>query len=168
MAQQIEFAPPSLTPKPEFRNRMPSATEDRAEAILAGYELLEVARRCEAIDLLQGVTGARTTIIEQFADFASKPASVTALRNLIALAKVLGELDSDVLSSFGRELQAGRAKNRSNDSPPSLWQLAKHTNHPDVRRGLSFILQSVEALGRAVHTNPTSGGTTDARSNSKA
>lgn len=39
-----EFILPALGPKPEIRNRIPGATEKRAEALLAAYEVLVVAR----------------------------------------------------------------------------------------------------------------------------
>jgi uncharacterized protein YjgD (DUF1641 family) len=148
MAQQLQYTPPCLDPKPEFRNRIHDVTEQRAEALIATYQLLEVARSNEAIDILQGAIGAKTTIFEQIADFGSKPSSVTAVSNLIALARFLGEIDTGVLSRFAEELKTPRPTQV--DSPPSIWQLTKEVDHPDVRRGLYFILQTVEALGRAV------------------
>ena len=149
MSKQIEFTPPPLYPKPEFRNRVPGATEKRAEALLATYELLEVARECEAIDLLQGAISAKDTIMGQVAEYGSKPATVAALRNLIVLAKILGELNTEPLARLARELK-GETGVRLDDAPPSVWQLTKRADHPDVRRGLHFLLRVTEALGQAV------------------
>lgn len=168
MAKQIAFTAPPLTPKPEFRNRMPAATEKRAEALVAACELLEVAREHEAIDLAQGLIGAKTTLITQVSEFAGKPAAVTALRNLIILAKVLAEVDSQVISNFATEFKAGSAGAASENSPPSLWQLTKNLDHPDVRRGLSFILHTVEALGRAVKPRHDASQLTHAGDNGNA
>jgi uncharacterized protein YjgD (DUF1641 family) len=168
MARQVQFTSPPLTPKPEYRNRMPAATEKRAEAILAAYELLEVARECEVLDLVQGVISARTTILAQLAEFASKPQAVNASRNLIILAKILGELDSDLISDFAVEFKAVSPQTDREEPPPTLWQLTKQANQPDVRRGLSFILQSLGALGRAVKAGSADSGTSDAHKNAKA
>jgi uncharacterized protein YjgD (DUF1641 family) len=148
MAQQIQYTPPPLNPKPEFRNRMEGVTEQRAEALIAACQLLEVARSNEAIDLLQGVIGARSSIFEQAAEFGSKPATIAALSNLVAVARLLGAIDASVMSKFMQEMKSPRLSQL--DSPPSIWQLTKEADHPDVRRGLYFILQTVEALGRAV------------------
>jgi uncharacterized protein YjgD (DUF1641 family) len=148
MAQQIQYTPPSLNPKPEFRNRIEEVTEQRAEALIAMYHLLEVARSNEAMDLLQGVIGAKSAIIEQAAAFGSKPAVVAALSNLVVFARFLGTIDPNILSKFTQELKSPRTSQV--DSPPSIWQLTKRADHPDVRHGLYFIIQTVEALGRAV------------------
>jgi len=167
MAKQIAFTPPPLTPKPEFRNRTPAATEERAEALLAAYELLEVARRGEAIDLAKGIIGARTAIAQQLAEFASKPEAIAAMRNLIVMGKILAALDSDVVSNFARELKVETTEAKD-DAPPSLWQLTKHANHPDVRRGLAFMLHTMELLGRAVQAKPADGNATHHSTKSQA
>lgn len=150
MSKQINFTPPPLDPKPEFRNRMPGATEKRTEALLAAYELLEVARQYEAIDLLQGVISAKSTIMDQLAEYGSKPAAVTALRNLVVLAKFLSELNTEPLARLARELKGTSVGFGVDDAPPSIWQLTKQADHPDVRRGLHFLLRLTEALGQAV------------------
>jgi uncharacterized protein YjgD (DUF1641 family) len=150
MSKQIDFTSLPLDPKPEFRNRVPAVTEKRAEALLAACELLEVARQSEAIDLIQGAIGARATIIDQLAEFGSKPVTVSALRNLIVLAKILGEVNTEPLAKLGRELKSESAGLSSHDSPPSVWELTKRADHPDVRRGLHFLLRVTEALGQAV------------------
>lgn len=168
MAKEIAFTPPPMIPKPEFRNRIPEVTEKRAEALIATYELLEVARECEAIDLLQGIIGARTTVAEQLAEFVSKPAAVATLRNLIVLAKVLAAVDSDVLANFARQVQAEQKQALRAEPPPSLWQITKQADSPDVRRGLSFILHSVELLGRAVEGKPAGGDAKHADKTHKA
>ena len=154
MAEEISFTAPTLFPGPEFRNRVPEITEKRAEALSATYELLEVARDCEAIDLLQGLVGARKTLMEELAEFASKPAAVAALRNLIVAGKILGAVDSEVLSKFSRQLNAEPKQAEREKPPPSLWQITKQANHPDVRRGLSFILNTLGMLGQAVMEKP--------------
>jgi uncharacterized protein YjgD (DUF1641 family) len=148
MAQQIQYTPPPSDPKPEFRNPIEQVSEQRKEALIAMYQLLEVARSNDAMDLLQGAIAAKTTMIKQAAEFGSKPATVAALSNLVAVARFLGTIDPNILPRFTQELNSPRTSQV--DSPPSIWQLTKEADHPDVRRGLYFILQTVEALGRAV------------------
>ena len=150
MSKQIEFTPPPLNPKPEFRNRVPGAIEKRAEALLAAYEFLEVARQCEAIDFFQGLISARATIMGQLAEYGSKPETVAALRNLIVLAKILSELNTEPLARLARELKGDGGNNNGDDAPPSVWQLTKQIEHPDVRRGLHFLLRVTEAVGQSV------------------
>lgn len=157
MAKQIAFTPPPLTPKPEFRNRFPAMTEKRAESLIAACELLEVARRHEFIDLLQGLIGAKTILIEEVAEYASKPAFISAFRNLVIFAKIFAELDGQLISNLAKQMKNGLPRSGVADTPPSVWQLTKQIDHPDVRRGLSVILQFTEALGRASGTVPATG-----------
>ncbi len=149
MAKAIEYdwVKQDLTTSEE--RKLEAAPLEHADAVLSAYDLLEEARREQVLDLLRGVLGAKTEIMSAIADMGSQPASVNALRNLVTLAKMVGAIDPEVVGNAAKNLDATMHAQREQKSPPSLWQLFRRANRPDVRRGLSLLVEATGAIGRA-------------------
>src|SRR6266568_3068216 len=108
MAHPIAFTPKSVDPKLELQRRLQAAPSEHAEALLVAYDVLEEAHRQGLLDALHGVIAARDTVFEQLTKYAAEPASVNAIRNLLALSKMLGSLDPEPLSELSQELTRAR------------------------------------------------------------
>jgi uncharacterized protein YjgD (DUF1641 family) len=148
VAVPIDFTPKPADPKLELMRRLSSAPIDHAESLLAGLELLEEAHRQGVLDLVRGGLGAKDTIVGLLAQYSADPASVNALRNLLAIGKLMGALDPEPLSTLSKEM-AESAESPRAETPPSVWELFKRIQQPEARRGLSFLISLLAALGRA-------------------
>jgi uncharacterized protein YjgD (DUF1641 family) len=149
MANPTAFVPKSTDPKLELQHRVSAGSRQHGEAILAAYDLLEEAHRQGVLDALHGAIGARDTIAGTIAYYAAQPESVNAMRNILALGKLLGTMDPEPLSRFSREAYTALATHELEDKPPTLWQLLKRLRHPDARRGLSLMMSTLSGIGRA-------------------
>jgi uncharacterized protein YjgD (DUF1641 family) len=149
MANPISFKPKAVDPKLELQRRLAAAPNDHAEALLVAYDLLEEAHRQGILDALHGAIGAKDTIVGLLAKYSAEEISVNAIRNLLALGKVLGTLDPGPLSQLSKEMTSAMETHKSEKEPPSLWQLFRHANQTEARRGLSFLTLMLSAFGRA-------------------
>src|ERR1035438_7425229 len=149
MANPIAFTPKQADSKLELQRRLAAAPNEHAEALLVAYDLLDEAHRQGILDALHGAIGAKDTILGIIADYSSQPMSVNALRNLLALGKILGTLDPDPISNLSSEMASAMESQREENAPPTLWQLFKRLREPGTRRGLSFLTSVLAALGRA-------------------
>jgi uncharacterized protein YjgD (DUF1641 family) len=149
MANPISFKPKAVDPKLELQRRLAAAPNDHAEALLVAFDVLEEAHRQGILDALHGVIGAKDTIVGLLAKYSAEEISVNAIRNLMALGKVLGTLDPEPLSQLSKEMVVAMQAHKAEEKPPSLWQLFRRVNQPEARRGLSFLTLMLGAFGRA-------------------
>ena len=173
MAHPISFKPQAVDPQKELMRRVEAAPRDHAEALLAAWELLETAHEQGALDLARGLIGGRDAIAGKLSAAATEPEAIAALRNLIALGRLLGAIDPEVLHRLSRSLAeemqpkiereaaSTRAKTAPFDQQPkpkqkspakkplSLWQIFRRVSSADGRRGLSVAANTLTALGRA-------------------
>jgi uncharacterized protein YjgD (DUF1641 family) len=148
MANPIEFAPKRVEPKLELQRRLAAAPYEHAEALLVAFDVLEEAHRQGALDALHGALRAKDTILGLLAEYTADPASTNSLRNLMALARLLGSLDPELVSRLTKEIVALKEQDRK-QAPPTLWQLYKRAKKPEARRGFALVISVLGALGRA-------------------
>ncbi len=149
MANPITFIPKAVDPKLELQQRLAAAPNEHAEALLVAYDLLEEAHRQGILDALHGAIGAKDTIVGIVAQYSAKPMSVNAIRNLLALGKILGTLEPEPLSQLSKEMAIVLESHKQEQEPPSLWQIFKRVTSTDARRGLSFVTLMLTAVGRS-------------------
>ena len=149
MANPISFIPKSVDPKLELQRRLEAAPNEHAEALLVAFDLLEEAHRQGVLDALHGAIVAKDTIVGLVAKYSAEPLSVNAIRNLLALGKILGTLEPEPLSQLSKEMAVAIDTHKREQEPPSLWQLFKRATSPDARRGLSFMTLMLSAIGRS-------------------
>jgi uncharacterized protein YjgD (DUF1641 family) len=164
MAHPITFKPAAIDPHMELMKRVDAAPREHAEALLVAWDLLQTAHDQGILDLAQGLIGGKDIITGKLAEAANLPESVAAIRNGMALARILGSLDPDMLQRLSKGLddQAkkklehekeravhGGPKSKA-DEPPSLWQILKRSTSKDGRRGMAFLTDLILSLGRAV------------------
>ena len=150
MAKPIAFKPASVDFKADLQRRLEKAPEEHAAALLAAYDVLEAAYDEGLLDILHGMIASRDTIISTVARFASQPEGITGIRNLLTAAKILAELDPEVLEHVSKAMAHATVEYKLEQKPPSLFQLAKRANSEDSRRGLSFMTTLLSNFGRSL------------------
>lgn len=125
---------PTRDPRAELRDRLENAPIEHAEALLAGYEVLQALHDQGALEMARGIILSRDRLLEMIVDAAKSPEALRGIRNLILLAKLASAVD---LESTPRE-------------PLSLLQLARKLNSPNSRRALTALTLSLEAAGKAL------------------
>jgi uncharacterized protein YjgD (DUF1641 family) len=150
MAKPIAFKPAAVNFKADLQRRLEKAPEEHAAALLAAYDVLEAAHDEGLLDILHGMIASRDTIISTLARFASQPEGVTGIRNLLTAAKILAELDPEVLEHVSKAMLSATLEYKLEQKPPSLFQLAKRASSEDSRRGLSFMTLILSSLGRSL------------------
>lgn len=138
MAKPIQLDFPARDRQAELRQRLADAPVEHAEAIVDFLELLEVLHREDVFSTLRGLVGAGDHIIAQVSQAAAQPESIRALRNLLALTKILGQIDPELIEAVGRSMPPQfRDRNaRRHTPPPSIWRIIKTFWSPPVQRAL--------------------------------
>ncbi len=149
MAHPITFKPQPVDYHKELMQRVETAPREHAEALLVAWDLLQTSHDQGILELAQGLIGGKDIIAGKLAEAASVPESVTAIRNGIALARILGSLDPDMLQRLAQGFDKASKEHQEEKEPPSLWTLFRRSTSRDARRGLSFLTSLLVALGRA-------------------
>jgi uncharacterized protein YjgD (DUF1641 family) len=171
MAHPITFKPKPVDPQKELMSLVEAAPREHAVALLALWDTLQTAHDKGVLDLAKGLISGKDIITGKIAEAASLPESVAAIRNGMAMARVLGSIDPDMLQRMakalggnpkeegeqermaaekeGSALPRHAAKSHHDQKPPSLWQIFKMATSADARRGIGFSLKMLTALGRA-------------------
>jgi uncharacterized protein YjgD (DUF1641 family) len=152
MAKPIAFKPTPVDFKADLEHRLKNAPVEYAAALLATLDILEVAHREGVLDLLHGMIGAKDTIAAEIAKYASLPEGIAGIRNLLTAAKILTELDPEVLDHVSRAMASATEEHKREQQPPSLFELAKRATSEDSRRGLSFMTLLLSSLGRSLRS----------------
>jgi uncharacterized protein YjgD (DUF1641 family) len=152
MAKPIAFKPVPVDFKADLEHRLEKAPAEHAAALLAALEVIAIAHREGVLDLLHGMIGAKDTIAAEIAKYARQPEGVAGIRNLLTAAKILTELDPEVLDHVSKAMASATEEHKREQQPPSLFELAKRATSEDSRRGLSFITLILSSLGRSLKT----------------
>ena len=152
MAKPIAFKPVPVDFKADLERRLEKAPAEHAAALLAALEVIAIAHREGVLDLLHGMIGAKDTIAAEIAKYAKEPEGIAGIRNLLTAAKILTQLDPEVLDHVSRAMASATKEHKREQQAPSLFELAKRATNEDSRRGLSFITLVLSSLGRSLKT----------------
>jgi uncharacterized protein YjgD (DUF1641 family) len=149
MATPITFKPQPVDPHKELMRRVEEAPREHAEALLVAWETLQTAHDQGILDLAKGLMGGRDIIATKVSEGINTPEGINAIRNGIAVARVLGSLDPDMLHRLSKNLDDASKGHKQEEKPPSLWQLFRRLTAIDARRGISYATWMLAAIGRA-------------------
>jgi uncharacterized protein YjgD (DUF1641 family) len=152
MAHAITFKPAPVDYHQELIKRVENAPREHAEALLVLWDTLETAHQQGVLELVQGLIGGKDIIAGKLAESARLPESVAAIRNGIALARLLGSVDPEMLQRLAKGMEHAQQEHKSEQKPPSLWRLFRRSTCPDARRGLSFLTLLLTTLGRSTQS----------------
>jgi uncharacterized protein YjgD (DUF1641 family) len=142
MSQAIPFKARSRDFREELRVRLEDAPADHAEAILAGYEVLQELHDRGVLELLRGVLGGGDRILEIAVEAAKTPEAIRGIRNLIIMLKLAGSIDPDQLHA---------AMDVGHKQAPSLWEIGKRARTDDARRGIETAVALFGIFGAALN-----------------
>ena len=154
MAQPISLELPKRDPREELRSRLEQAPVEHAEALLAGFEVLQGLHDRGVLELLRGVLGGGDKILEIAVEATKTPEAIRGIRNLLILAKTFGAIDPDLLKKFaeavpGAIVSAAKAQEKE---PPGFWEVLRIVRSRNLRRGLAVMNRVLEALGKSFST----------------
>lgn len=149
MAKPIPLELPARDAREALHSRLESAPLEHAEALLAGYEVLQGLHDQGVLELLRGLLGSGNKVIENVADAAREPESVRAIRNLVILGKTLGAIDPELFDGFAMALpEAMRQAKAQGKEPPGFFATLNKFRSRDLRRGLVAVNSLLEAWGK--------------------
>ena len=154
MAQPIPLELPKRDPREELRSRLEQAPVEHAEAVLAGFELLQGLHDRGVLELLRGVLGGGDKILEIAVEAAKTPEAIRGIRNLLILTKTFGAIDPELLKKFAEAAPhalVSAAKAQEKD-PPGFWETLRIVRSRNLRRGLAVMNSMLEALGKSFST----------------
>jgi uncharacterized protein YjgD (DUF1641 family) len=151
MAKPIPLEMPARDSREELFTRLQSAPAEHAEALLAGYEVLQGLHDSGTLELLRGLFGSGDKVLQTAVDATRTPDSIRVIRNLLLLTKLLGEIDPDLFEGFVHAIPEAmkEAKVRAKDSPGLLSTLNEFRNK-DLLRGIIVVNSLLEIWGREI------------------
>jgi len=150
MAEPILLETPMRDAREELRLKLEHAPIEHAEAVLAGFEVLQGLHDQGLLELLRGVLGGGGKIVDIAVDTANTPESIRAIRNVLVLTRTLGAIDPEQLEKFAQaipEALEGAARVQQSD-PPGFWKVVGILRGANLRRGLSVVNGLLEAWGK--------------------
>jgi uncharacterized protein YjgD (DUF1641 family) len=82
---------------------------------------------------------------------ANTPENIRAIRNLLLLSKLLGDIDPDMLGNLVSAVpEALKQASAEKTSAPSMLSLIQKFNGRDSRRGMAFAAGLLESLGKSL------------------
>ncbi len=150
MAKPIPLELPPRDSHDELRSRLQSAPVEHAEALLAGYEVLQGLHDSGTLELLRGLLGSGDKVLQTAVDATRTPESVRIVRNLVLLTKMLGEIDPDLFGGFVQALPQAmqKAKKQGKESPPGLLSTLNQFRNKDLLRGIAVVNSLLTIWGR--------------------
>ena len=149
MAKPIVLDLPPRDPRKELEMRLQNAPMQHAEALLSGYELLQVLHESGTLEILRGLLGSKDKIVEQAAEKANTPATIRMLRNSTVLLSALGDMDPEALQAMTSSWAQALAETREKAcDPPGFWKILRQFRGADLRRGLLLVNTLLEKFGK--------------------
>jgi uncharacterized protein YjgD (DUF1641 family) len=150
MAQPIPFELPKRDAREELRTRLEQAPLEHAEAVLAGFEVLQCLHDQGVLEILRGVLGGGDKILAILVDAAKEPEAIRGLRNLIILSKMAGSIDPELLKRFALALPEAleSAAKTQQAKPPSLWETFRILRGENMRRGIAAVNNLLDVVKR--------------------
>ncbi len=149
MAHPITFTPQPVDPHVELMRKVEAAPREHAEALLVAWDVLQTAHDQGILDLLQGLIGGRDVIAGKLAEALVLPESINGIRNLIALGRIAAAFDPEMLHRLAKAMDQGMQAPKVDGETPSLFRILRQATSPAGKRGLSFAVQLLVALGTA-------------------
>jgi uncharacterized protein YjgD (DUF1641 family) len=148
MARPIALEMSNANARNELVLRMEEAPEQHAEAVLAGFEVLQELHDRRVLELLRGFLGGSDKILESLVEAMNTPDATRSIRNLIVLAKVFGSIDPELLKRFAQVLPETLASVARAEQlkAPGTWDALRMICSKDFRHGLAMLDTFLVAL----------------------
>lgn len=149
MARPIPLHLAPRDPQQDLNLRLQQAPSEHAEAVLAGYEVLQGLHDHGVLELIRGILGGSDKVLDQAVAVASGPEAIRASRNLLLLVQTLAEIDPVLLGDLTRAIPKALVQANAEESrPPGLFKLLSTFFNRDFRRGLAAFNDLLVEFGR--------------------
>jgi uncharacterized protein YjgD (DUF1641 family) len=148
MGQPIAFHAPAKA-APTNMEKLRTAPEEHAEAVLSAYELLQLLHDRGVLNLLRGLVDSGDELIGTITAAVDTPESIRAIRNFLLLTKFFGSIPPDVLSSLVDTVNAGAQREKAHKAPGFLRLLWRLRNE-DSRHAAAVALDLLEGFGKGL------------------
>ena len=157
MAQPIPLEAPPRDPRIALQSRLQEAPAEHAEALLAGYEVLQGLHDSGVLDLLRGALGSRDKVLEVAVGAVGSAESIRVVRNLMLVINMLGSIEPEVLKTVTEAGPQALNMMIRKPEPPGLWRLIKDFLwNQDFRHGLAAVNTMLEVFGKRLSDANTS------------
>jgi uncharacterized protein YjgD (DUF1641 family) len=138
----------------ELQRKLAEAPVEHAAALLSLYELVQTLHERGTLNTLRGLFGASDDIIGRISAMLNSPEVIRSVRNLIALAQIVGSVDPKLFESLRDAAMEVAEKNKHADGkPPGLWTIMKRADSEDSLRALGAATDFLQSLGRHMKQN---------------
>jgi uncharacterized protein YjgD (DUF1641 family) len=149
MAQPIPLEIAARDPRAELQTQLQNAPVEHAAALLSAYQVLQGLHDRGVLDLVQGALGSRDKVLEIVVDAMKTPEAVRTIRNMTILAKILGNIEPELVEGFARSLPEAIAFTKAHEAkPPGVLGILNQFRSEDFRRGLVLVNSLLAAFGR--------------------
>jgi uncharacterized protein YjgD (DUF1641 family) len=150
MAKPIALELPKHDPREELRSRLEHAPAEHAEAMLAGFEVLQGLHDRGVLELVRGVLGGGDKVLEIVVEATKTEEAIRGIRNLLILTKIFGAIDPELLKKFADAVPdalAGAARAEQTEAP-GFWAVLRMFRSRNLRRGLAVLNSGLETLAK--------------------
>jgi len=150
MARPIPLELPKRDPREELQVRLERAPLDHAEALLAGYEVIQGLHDRGVLELLRGMLGGGDKVLEIVVEATKTPEAIRGMRNLLILTKTLGSMNPELLEKFAQAVPDAleAVAKGEQDEPPGILGILRILRGADLRRGLAVVNNLLAAWGK--------------------
>jgi hypothetical protein len=150
----LQFAP--RDPVADLNSRLQQAPLEHAEAVLAGYEVLQVLHDRGVLELMRGALGGSDKILEQVVAVASGPEAIRASRNLLLLVKTLGEIEPMLLSDLTRAIPKALVQANAEENRHRVFSNSSALSEQRLPQRLSCVQRSLDGVWAKPHYKQSS------------
>jgi uncharacterized protein YjgD (DUF1641 family) len=150
MARPIPLELPKRDPREELQVRLERAPLDHAEALLAGYEVIQGLHDSGVLELLRGMLGGGDKVLEIVVEATKTPEAIRGMRNLLILTKTLALMNPELLEKFAQAVPDAleAVAKGEQDEPPGILGILRILRGADLRRGLAVVNNLLAAWGK--------------------
>lgn len=127
-----------------LKARLDAAPIEHADAVLAGYELLQELQDYGALDLLRGLAGSRGEIVTKLSEAANTPEAIAAIRNMASLLRILGSIDPEILRGVADIVTKPAKPQRG------FWNTLRWLGSKETLRAVGAAAYGLQVFGRVL------------------
>jgi uncharacterized protein YjgD (DUF1641 family) len=147
MAQPILLELPRRDSHEALYERLKSAPQEHAKALLNVYEILQELQDRGVLELAKGALGSSEQVLQILVNVANPPEMIRGIRNMMILAKIANSFEPELLEGLEQAVQEGLSEARK-PKPVGLWQLAKKLLSQESRRVLVATATILQSMGK--------------------
>ena len=149
MAQPILLELPRRDPCEVLYERLKTAPQEHAEALLNLYQILQELQDRGVLELAKGALGSSERVLQILVDVANKPEMIRGIRNMMIMAKIADSFEPEFLEGVEQAVKTGMAEARD-QKQIGLWRLMQRLLSQQSRRVLVLTASIVQSVGKSL------------------